>query len=247
VSAVKIIVLGAGDAFGSGGRRQSSYLVRSAKQTFLMDAGASVLPALKDAGVRSDLVDFVLVSHLHGDHFAGLVFMLMEYQYEQRRDRELVVAGPAGTEERVRELFRAMYRESSQEQLRFPLRFVALEPGQRITFGEASVEPFGVPHQKSEPSLGFRVEVDGRVVVYSGDSGWTEEFVEQTRDADLFLCECCFYDTRVDFHVNYPEFERNRDRIRARRVVLTHLGREVLSKLDQVHAETAYDGMVIDL
>ena len=240
-------VLGAGDAFGSGGRRQSSYLVRAPSATFLMDAGPTVLAALKDAGRTSAEIDFVLLSHLHGDHFGGLPFMIMEYLYNWPRDREFLIAGPRGTEERVMNLFRSMYKEAASRALTFPLRFQTLVAGEPVRIGAASVEPFAVPHQENEPSLGIKVRVDDKVVLYSGDSGWTEDFVERTGDVDLFICECCYWETEVGFHINYPQFERHRGRIRARRVVLSHLGREVLEKLDHVKEECARDGMVIRL
>ena len=244
---MQVTVLGAGDAFASGGRRQSAYLVSSSSATFLMDAGPTVLAALKDAGERSDDVDFVLLSHLHGDHFGGLPFMIMEYLYERPRSRELLIAGPAGTESRVMDLFRAMYKETSAKPLTFPLRFHTLVAGRDEQFGAVAIEPFAVPHQLKEPSLGLKVRVDGKIVLYSGDSGWTEEFVRRTTDVDLFLCECCYWETNVDFHINYPQFRANRPRIGARRVVLSHLGREVLEKLDRVEEECARDGMVIRL
>ncbi len=215
--------------------------------TFLMDAGPTVLAGLKDAGRRSDDIDFVLLSHLHGDHFAGLPFMLMEYLYERPRKRELVIAGPEGTESRVMDLFRAMYKEAAARPLTYPVRYVTLVAESPQTFGAVRIEPFAVPHQEREPSLGLKVHVDGKTVVYSGDSGWTEEFVRRTTGVDLFLCECCYWETAVDFHINYPEFTRQRERIRAKRVVLSHLGREVLQKLDRVDAECARDGLVIAL
>jgi ribonuclease BN (tRNA processing enzyme) len=242
-----VIVLGTGDAFGNGGRRQSSYLVRGPSATFLMDAGPTVLAALQDSGLDGNEIDFVLLSHLHGDHFGGLPFMIMSYLYDRPRKRELVIAGPAGTEERTWDLFRAMYKEASRMPITFPLRFQTLVAGQDVEIGGVAVEPFAVPHQEHEPSLGLKVRFDGKTILYSGDSGWTEEFVRRTEDVDLFLCECCFWETEVYFHINYPQLERNRSRIRARRVVLSHLGREVLSKLDRVKDECARDGMVIDV
>ncbi len=244
---VQLTVLGAGDAFGSGGRRQSSYLVQSPSATFLMDAGPTVLAALKDARVPTDQIDFVLLSHLHGDHFGGLPFMMMEYLYERPRTRELVIAGPAGTEERVCALFTAMYKETAAKPLTYPVRFQVLVADQNVTIGGVEVEPFAVPHQEREPSLGLKVRMDAKTILYSGDSGWTEEFVRRTADVDLFVCECCYWETEVSFHINYPQFVRNRPRIRARRVVLSHLGREVLEKIDRVTDEYARDGMRIDL
>jgi ribonuclease BN (tRNA processing enzyme) len=240
-------VLGAGDAFGSGGRRQSSYLVRGGTATFLMDAGPTVLAGLKDAGQPTDAIDFVLLSHLHGDHFAGLPFMILEYLYERPRRRELLIAGPAGTEQRVMDLYRAMYKEAASRPTTYPIRFQTLTADTNVEIGGVAIEPFAVPHQAIEPSLGLKVRLEGKTILYSGDSGWTEEFVRRTADVDLFLCECCYWDTKVDFHINYPDFERHRSRIGARRIVLSHLGREVLCKLDRIKEECARDGLVIDL
>jgi ribonuclease BN (tRNA processing enzyme) len=242
---VEVTVLGSGDAFASGGRRQSSYLVTAPSATFLMDAGPTLLAALKDGRRRSDDIDFVLLSHLHGDHFAGIPFLIMEYLYERPRTRELVIAGPAGTESRVTDLFRAMYKETAARPTPFPIRYMTLVAEERATIGGVTIDPFAVPHQEREPSLGLKVTLDGKTILYSGDSGWTEEFVRRTEDVDLFLCECCYWETQVDFHINYPELARHRPRIRARRLVLSHLGREVLEKLDRVAVECARDGMVI--
>lgn len=212
-----------------------------------MDAGPTVLAALKDVAQRTDEIDFILLSHLHGDHFGGIPFMIMEYLYERPRNRELLIAGPRGTEERTIDLFRAMYKEAAGRPLRFPLRFQTLVAGENVEIGGVAIEPFSVPHQEREPSLGMKVSIDGKTVVYSGDSGWTDEFIRRTADADLFLCECCYWETEVDFHINYPQFRRNRGRLGARRVLLSHLGREVLVKLDDVNEECARDGQVIDL
>ena len=111
---MRVTVLGSGDAFGSGGRRQSAYLVETGDRAFLLDAGPTVLAALSDAGRSSGQVDFVLISHLHGDHFAGVVFMIMEFLFEERRDREFLVIGPEGVESRVKDLYRAIVQGGIQ-------------------------------------------------------------------------------------------------------------------------------------
>lgn len=240
-----VTVLGSGDAFGSGGRRQSAYLVRGGGQTFLMDCGPTTLAALNDARVSPTEIDFVLISHLHGDHFGGVPFLLMEFNYESPRERPLTIAGPKGTEERVRELFCAMYREASGFSPTYPIHFRTLESGRSTEVGGIAIEPFAVPHQKVEPSLGFTVGSDGKRVMYSGDSGWTDEFARRSSKADLFICECCYFESKYDFHINYPDLEAHLPHIHAGRLVLTHLGREVLAKLDQVKVETVHDGMLI--
>ena len=111
----------------------------------------------------------------------------------------------------------------------------------------ADVLPFRVPHQESEVSLGLRLRMGGKTVLYSGDTGWTEDLVAQSGDTDLFICECCFFETRVDFHLDYPRLAENRHRFGCKRMVLTHLGREVLQHRDELTLELAHDGLVVDL
>ena len=102
--------------------------------------------------------------------------------------------------------------------------------------------------KENELSLGFRLNVDGKVVLYSGDTGWTETLVTQSQGVDLFICECCFYETRVDFHLDYPRHRREPPAASAvERLVLTHCGREVLAHREEIAEVIASDGLVVDL
>jgi len=220
--------------------------VRGERSTVLLDCGVTTLAALKRDGIPSSAIDAVLISHLHGDHFAGLPFLFLEYVYVEPRTRPLRIAGPPGTEARVHELFRAMYRDASADPLPYPLEFVELQPGVPVDVAGARVDSFRVPHTENELSLGLRVETEGRSILYSGDTGWTDELVRQSEGTDLFICECCFYETRLDFHLDYPRLEENHERFGTRRLILTHFGREVLARRD-LELELAHDGLVVGL
>jgi len=102
---MKLHILGCGDAFGNGGRNQSGYLVEAADRLFLMDCGPTTLLAMKRAGFDPRRLDVVFLSHLHGDHFGGLPFFFISYLYENPRDKPLHIAGPAGSEEKVGDLY----------------------------------------------------------------------------------------------------------------------------------------------
>jgi ribonuclease BN (tRNA processing enzyme) len=109
------------------------------------------------------------------------------------------------------------------------------------------VEPFRVPHQETEISLGLRLTVGGRALLYSGDTGWTEELIERSQHTDLFICECCYFDTRVPVHLDYPRLAEQRSRFGTRRLILTHLGREVQARRAEIEIEMAFDGMTVPL
>jgi len=244
---VRIVCLGAGDAFGAGGRCMSAYLVRAPGSTLLLDCGPTALLSLKRHGLKADSIDAIVISHLHGDHFAGVPFFFLEYRYEQRRTRPLTIAGPPGTAQRVEAVFGAMYKNLASQPLPFPVDYVELQPDVPRAIAGAEILPFRVPHQENDVSFGFRVELSGRSLLYSGDSGWTEAFVRHAAGTQLFICECCYFETRVDFHLDYPRIAANRPRLGCERLILTHIGREVLARLSDVSEEVADDGLQIDI
>jgi len=244
---VSVSFLGTGDAFFAAGRHHASYLVRGGGSTVLLDCGATALASLKRAGIDASSIDLICISHLHGDHFCGLPFLFLEYTFERPRQRPLQIAGPPGTEERVHALFGAMYKELAAKPMPFALQFSEMPPGQPVRFGPVCVEPFRVPHQEREISLGFRVGIAGRTLLYSGDTGWTEDLIARSAGTDLFICECCFFETRVPYHLDYPRLAEQRARFGSRRLILTHLGREVLARRQDVDIELATEGLTIDV
>lgn len=243
---MKLHVLGCGDAFGSGGRSPSAYLVEADERLFLLDCGPAVLPAMKRAGFDPRRLDAVFLSHLHGDHYGGLPFLCLEYLHQSRRGRPIQVAGPPGTEEKVRQLFRLMYGGvNSQEPS--PLHFHVLEPEKPAAVEGIQVLPFRVPHQTDEISLGLKINYAGKQLLFSGDSAWTERFVEQARGVDLFLCECSFYDRGNGNHVRYVELLEALPRLECKKLLLTHLGEEMLARRGNLAVAVAEEGMVIEI
>ncbi len=98
---VQIKLLGSGDAFGSGGRFQTCILIESDDSGFLLDCGALALIAMKQFGVSLPDIDSIFITHLHGDHFGGIPFFILDSQLISRRSEPLLIAGPPGLEERI--------------------------------------------------------------------------------------------------------------------------------------------------
>ena len=95
---MRLTFLGSGDAFGSGGRFNTCFhLQRASHGNVLVDCGASSMVAIRKWGVDPNAISTVLVTHLHGDHFAGLPFFLLDAQLISRRTAPLLLAGPRGT------------------------------------------------------------------------------------------------------------------------------------------------------
>jgi ribonuclease BN (tRNA processing enzyme) len=243
----RVTFLGTGDAYCAGGRHMAAYLIEGPEGSLLLDCGATVLASLNRQGLPAARVDAVLLSHLHGDHYGGLPFLFLHYMYIEPRVRPLKIIGPPEVEIRVQALFRAMYADTAAEPLPFELEFVEIRPQETLRLGGMQVDAFSAVHQKQPPSLAFEIKGNGWKIVYTGDSGWAEELVGHTQNADLFICECSFFKTRLETHLDYPRIAENAGRFGAKRLVLTHLGREMLARAEEVSMEMAHDGLVVEL
>jgi ribonuclease BN (tRNA processing enzyme) len=247
-SPIKLTFLGTGDAFASGGRFQAGYLIENHRTRVLLEAGPNILCAMKRRGVAPAELDYICISHLHGDHFGGLPFLFLEYLWERAPRKPVVIAGPRHLEERAWRLFRTMFPNSSGdiERVRQKLKFVVIEPGSKHQMGPLHIAAIRTPHMRRDPSLALRLRLEGKVIAFSGDSGWTDDLIPFAEGADLFLCECTYYESaHLDFHMNYPRLESQRERFKVKRMILTHVGREVLAHANDVRIETAIDGMEV--
>ena len=238
--------VGCGDAFGSGGRSNTCFHVTGERVNFLIDCGASSLPALKRLEIVRDDIDLVLITHFHGDHFAGLPFLLLDAQFS-RRTRPLLIAGPEGIETRLAQVMEALFENSSKTKQRFELSVVALRPEQTRNFGAVKVTPYPVVHGESGgPFLAYRIEAEGRVIAYSADTEWTEMLIPLARDADLFVAEAYYFDKIVRNHLSLKTLEAHLPEIKPKRLVLTHMSDDMLGRIDTLEYIAASDGMIVE-
>ena len=239
--------LGSGDAFGSGGRFQTCIAIRTSDDLFLVDCGASSLIAMRQQGVAPRDVSKILITHLHGDHFGGLPFFLLDAQLVSKREAPLTIAGPPGLRERLHSTMEDLFPGSSGVKPSFELRLLELQPRAPTSVEQIVVTAFPAAHFSGAPSYSLRVNVEDKVFVYSGDTQWTDNLVEASADADLFVCECYVFDQQVPLHNNYRTVEKNQARLTCKRLVLTHLSDDMLSRVDQIDLPTARDGLELAL
>jgi len=246
MSWVEVKFLGSGDAFASGGRFQTCFYVSSEKTRFLIDCGASSLIAMKRFGVDPPKIDIILLSHLHGDHFGGIPFFILDAQF-RRRTQPLIVAGPPGLKSRVHEAMEVLFPGSSRVQQKFAIEFIELNDKNKTTIGSLAVTPYGVIHPSGNQAYALRIECDGKIIGYSGDTEWTEELLEVGRGADLFICEAYFFEKKIKYHLDYKTMADHLNQIECHRIILTHMSEDMLQGLQGLDIEWAEDGKRIVL
>jgi ribonuclease BN (tRNA processing enzyme) len=239
---VTVQFVGSGDAFGSGGRFQACISVRSRDSHVLLDCGASSLVALNRLELEPESVDAVVVSHLHGDHFGGIPFLVLDQQFA-RRERPLLIAGPPGVRDRLVHAMEALFPGSSAVQRRFELRLIELLERAPTRVGLIEVTGLPVVHASGAPAYGLRLVCDGKVIAYSGDTEWTDVLLELCRGADLFICETYTFEKPVRYHLNYATLAQHRAQLACSQLVLTHLHADMLRRKAELDATLAEDGL----
>jgi ribonuclease BN (tRNA processing enzyme) len=239
--------VGCGDAFGSGGRLNTCFHVVGERANFLIDCGASSLIGLARLGIAQRAIDTILISHFHGDHFGGVPYFVLESHFG-KRTRPLTLAGPPGIDGWYVRALEAAFEHFSEIKLAFDLRIVTLPERAATELGPLRVTALPVVHGNSGgPFYGFRIEVENRLIAFSGDTEWTDTLVEIARGADLYVTECYSYDKPIRNHLNYKTIEQNLSRLTPKQMVLTHMSDDMLAQRHRVSQLTASDGMVLEL
>jgi ribonuclease BN (tRNA processing enzyme) len=244
---VVVRIVGSGDAFGSGGRFQTCIALRTTDDLFLVDCGASSLIAMRQQQIEPRDVSKILITHLHGDHFGGLPFFLLDAQLVSKRTTPLTLVGPPGLEKRLRDAMEVLFAGSSKVDPNFEVRFVELKPRVPTEVDGIEVTAFPAAHFSGAPSYSLRVRVEDKVFVYSGDTQWTDTLIEASDQADLFLCESYVFDKEVALHNSYGNIMQHRALLTCKRILLTHMSEDVLARAHEVELPMAEDGLELTL
>jgi ribonuclease BN (tRNA processing enzyme) len=240
--------VGCGDAFGSGGRVNTCFNLVGRDFNALIDCGATSMVGLNKLSIRCNDIGIILISHFHGDHIGGLPFFLLDANYVLKRHEPLTVVGPPSLKSRYAGVMESAFPGTKSLDLSFPLTLQEFEIGQRSQIGPLLVTAFHVVHDdRAGPCLGFRIEAEGKVIAFSGDTEWTDALIDVGSEADLFICESYTRDKPIKSHMALRTLEQHLDQIRPKRLILTHMSDDMLSHRGELKHETAEDGMIVEL
>jgi len=181
-SIVYLKFLGSGDAFGSGGRFNTCFLIDRGQASFLVDCGPTSMIAIRKFNVDPNSIEAIILSHLHADHFGGLPYFILDGQLVSGRVRPLTIAGPQGLRDRLKALMEAHFRGSWSAERRFRLNLVEMHPDTTTPISPGvTATAFTVVHPSGSPSLALRISCDGKVISYTGDTEWVDALINAGR------------------------------------------------------------------
>ncbi len=243
---MKLTIIGSGDAFGSGGNFNTCFHLETQKIRLLIDCGATSLVGLKKHQLEPADIDFILISHFHGDHFGGLPFFLLDL-FRKNRKKTLTIIGPKGIEEKTLALLELLYPGVHSDLDLNLIVFKEFHQNQPLENDFFKLLAFPVIH--SAPSLphGLKLFIEDKIIAFSGDTEWTDRLIDLSEAADLFICECNFFEIESKGHLNYQTIIKKQEEFKCRNLLLSHLGEDALEHQDKFQIPIAKDGMEISI
>jgi ribonuclease BN (tRNA processing enzyme) len=214
--------LGSGNAFASGGRYWSSFIV---DKKYQFDCPPTMLPQLKRLNVALEDIEVIFISHFHGDHFVGLPFLLLEYTYMTERTKDLIIVGPPNCEAILEDFANRVYpniiRPGGYKRV-----YIDGDPTRDQRAGDLTFRAFPMNHVKKDGlhALGYRVQIGDKTIAYTGDTMFCEEAVQLGDGADVYVVDCTYPEGCGPEHMGLDDVKVIRDRITPETtMVLTHL------------------------
>jgi ribonuclease BN (tRNA processing enzyme) len=215
-----LVTVGTGTVTPSATRTGPAHWVERGEVRLLMDCGAGAIHRLAEFGLPWEKVSHVALTHFHPDHFGELPALLFALRHATSRVEPLVILGPAGTVRLLKGLadgFGDWLLDPG-----YPIGILDVQAGEPFPLSpEVMLEVHATPHTPESVALSVTAP-EGRVV-YTGDTGPSDELASWAAGCDLLLAECSLPDAEaVAGHLTPRTAGRLAAGARPRRLVLTH-------------------------
>jgi len=235
---MEFIVLGSGTLIPTKKRNASGYLLKYKDENIVFDFGAGTLKSLLNFDVDYNSIDYIFLTHNHPDHVADLVPLF--HVCRKRRNKVLNVYGFKGVKKFVEEIF-DLFPNTKPET--YAVNFKEME-NSKVNIDEITVSSMLMNH--FENCIGFKIEVEGKTIIYSGDTGLCENLLELSKNADVLILECSFpNEKKHPKHLTPSEAGEIATKSNAKQLVLTHFYPECEDYNIKSQAKSNFEGEII--
>jgi len=217
---LSLVTVGTGTVAPSATRGSPAHWVERDGLRLLMDCGAGAMHALERFGLPWEHVTHVALTHFHADHCGELPALLFALRHATKREEPLVILGPPGTVGLMRRLADAYGPWLLDPG--YPIGILDVQAGEPFPLGaDAALEVHPTPH--SDESVALAVLAPEGRVVYTGDTGPSDDLASWASGADLLLAECSLPEAeRLEGHLTPAAAGSLAAAAQVKRLVLTH-------------------------
>lgn len=242
---MRLTILGSGTLVPSGSRNSAGYFVEMPDARLMMDCGAGTVHALARYGLPWEEMTHLFISHFHVDHVGELASLFFAFRYGMKTERTapLTIIGPRGLDRVIDGLKMAFGAKLFEP--KFPVRVRMVTHGERAELGPDTTLSVAKTIHTPE-SLAVRIESQGRVLCYTGDTEFDEKLARFFAGADLLISECSFREPREGAaHLSVNEVARLASQAGVARLIVTHFYFEVNEAELKNELERGYTGEVM--
>ncbi|MCH7517650.1 MAG: ribonuclease Z [Candidatus Dadabacteria bacterium] len=217
---MKLTILGSGTCIPNSKRGSSGYLLETPKSKILLDCGSGTTWKLEKIGIDYLEIDHIFFSHLHPDHTGDLVPFLFatKYSHIKKREKPLFLWGGKG----FNNFFKALKKAYGNWIVPVGLNFDELKGGSDH-FQDFKITATKTRHIES--SLAYKIEAEGKSIVYSGDTDYSESLINLSVNTELLIIECALPNelAKISGHLTPGEVIKTINESKPKKVVVTHL------------------------
>lgn len=175
---MKIVFLGTNGWYDTGTGNTVSALIETERFNIVLDAGHGISKLDKYCNPAKPV--FILLSHFHLDHIAGL-HTLVKFRFKQG----LTICAGQGAQRLLNTFINRPFTVPLKK-LPYPVKVLELP-------AQAHQLPFKIttlPLLHADPVLGMRLELEGKIITYCTDTGYCPNALKLAAGADLLITEC---------------------------------------------------------
>ncbi len=182
---MRLTILGTSAAYAPAGHACSGYLIEDDGAKVLVDCGSGTVSNLFEH-LDPLLLDAIVISHLHFDHFLDIYPLHYYYRFNSPKGfQPKPLFAPPGAHDHLLCLFHG----GGEEEFERYMRFEVLDDEASYTIGKLTVTFRRVTHAVDSYAMRIR---GTRTLVYSSDSEYDEGLLDLATGADMLLCESTF-------------------------------------------------------